>query len=260
MQLILTCPNGPLEVNVKNVTFEIVDRSRASSAAGVVTINRTFGAQNAVSDVDRYRFRLTDDRIALRPHPVCEISPYSNRYYDMPPEDPNSNYNKTIVIVLESPHKDEYLRDVSQPIAPAQGSTGSKIQGYLDCVLRTSPALCDELEDQETRVVLANPIQFQTSLASVIQPSNWQRVRNAVWRKIWSCQSMRDNFNARMESYSPDVIINACTRNLKNEVRTFLYRRFGAPHRYEAHHPSYWNNCTQLWQLNEVGCSCTARE
>ena len=164
----------------------------------------------------------------------------------MPPEDPNSNYNKTIVIVLESPHKDEYLRDVSQPIAPAQGSTGSNIQGYLDCVLRKSPALRDELEDQETRVILANPIQFQTSLASVIQPSDWHRVRNAVWRTIWSCQLMQDDFCARMESYSPDVIINACTSDLKHKIRAYLNGRFSAPHRYEAHHPSVWNSDTQL--------------
>lgn len=250
MKLFLTYPDGQkFEVNVPNVAAKVVDGSRAHYAPDGVVIDHTFGAQNVVPDVDRYRFRLASGRIALRPHPVCETSPCSNRYYDMPPRDPNADYSKTIVIVLESPHKDEYLRDVSQPIAPAQGSTGSNIQGYLDCVLRKSPALCDELEDQETRVVLANPIQFQTSLASVIQPSNWQRVRNAVWKKIWSCQSMRDNFNARMESYSPDVIINACTNNLKDKVRTFLYGRFGAPHRYEAHHPSSWNSRTQLWPV-----------
>lgn len=158
LRLGVTYPNSQaLEANVQGVTVtELVDRTRASSLDGVVTINRTFGAQNVVPDVDRYRLGLADDRVALHPHPVCEVSPCSNRYYDILPEDPTANYCKTIVIVLESPHKDEYLRDVSQHIAPAQGTTGSNIQGWLDFVLRSCPALCDELSER-TRLVICNP-------------------------------------------------------------------------------------------------------
>jgi len=257
MQLILTYTNGQeLEVNVSNVTVEeFVDGARAGYAASApdrVVINRTLGAQNVVPDVDRYRLCRANGRIALRPHAVCEVSPYSNRYYDksvsiirqvvLPPEGPNPDYRKTIVIVLESPHKDEYMRDVSQPIAPAQGSTGSNIQGYLDCVLRKCRALCDELEDEGTRVVLSNPIQFQTSLESVIRWSDWHRVRDAVWGALWNRPVVRNKFRERLVGYSPDIIVNACTGNTrKAQISTFLAKAFRGARRYEADHPAIWH-------------------
>ena len=246
MQLILRCSNGQqLKVNVPSaIVEEFVDGSRARHpppAIDHVVINHAFGVQNVVPDVDRYRFRLAEGRISLRPHPVCTVSRRFNRYYDTPPEGPNACYSKTIVIVLESPHEDEYLHDVSQPIAPAQGSTGSNIQGYLDCVLRKCSALCDELEAEETRVVLANPIQFQTSLASVIRWSDWHPVRDAVWKDIWNLRAIRNEFGARLASYSPNIIINACTAGQKAQIRTFLADCFSNVRRYEAYHPSNWH-------------------
>ena len=60
-----------LPVDVPNFTLEeCVDGSRASSADGVVVIKRTFGAQNVVPDVDRYRLSLRDGRIVLRAYSV----------------------------------------------------------------------------------------------------------------------------------------------------------------------------------------------
>ena len=157
MQLRLHVPyhNTPdLVVEAQNVIVEErVDRTRAiSQDDAVVTITRAFGAQNVVRDVDRYRLSPSDEKITLHPHSVCEVSPCSNRYYDILPEEASVHYNKTVVVILEFPHKDEYLRDVSQPIAPAQGTTGSNVQGWLDCVLRKLPRLRNEMEEN-TRVV-----------------------------------------------------------------------------------------------------------
>ena len=261
LRLSVPCPNTPdLPVEVRNVTVEErVDRTRAISQDDVVmTITRAFGAQNVVPDVDRYRLSLSNNRIALHSHSVCEVSTCSNRYYDVLPEEPNARYSKTIVVILESPHKDEYLRDVSQPIAPAQGATGSNLQGWLDCVLQGCPALCAELEEETTRVVIANPVQYQASLASVIRSSAWRKVRDAVWRALWSCQSIKDDFEARLARYSPDFIINACTHDVnckcssrrhgdaeckKYKVRSFLRRpdHLQAASVYETNHPSSWN-------------------
>ena len=258
LRLSVPYPNTPdLQVEVQNVTVEErVDRTRASSQDDVVvTITRAFGAQNVVPDVDRYRLRLTDDRIALRCHSVREVSPCSNRYCDVLPNDPNAHYSKTIVVVLESPHRDEYSSDVSQPIAPAQCATGSKIKNYLGRVLLSCPTLCTQLEGETTRVILANPVQYQASLASVIRTSAWRRTRDAVWRTLWCCQLIQDNFEARLESYRPDFIINACTHDLrcgrrrcpenteckKHKIRTFLSEHFEDCSRYEAAHPSSWH-------------------
>ena len=263
LRLSVSHPNTlDIEVEVEDVTFEErVDGTRASSQDGVVTITRAFGPQNLVPDVDRYRLYLAEDRVALHPHSVCEVSPWSNRYYDVLPDDPSAHYSKTIVVILESPHKDEYLRDVSQPIAPAQGATGSNVQGWLDRVLRSCSALCTELEEETTRVILANPIQYQASLVSVIRSSCWRRTRDSVWRELWHSQLIRAAFEARLTSYSPDFIINACTHDVgcsrdhcpnnadckKHRIRSFLAGPFEGCSRYEANHPSWWHRHHMLY-------------
>lgn len=243
--------------------IKIVDGRRAIRFCGLVIINDVFGKDNIVPDVDRYRIRLDAGRIVLHPHSQCQVAPCSNRYCDVTAAGPPENCNKTIVIVLESPHKDEYLRDVGQPIAPAQGSTGSNIQGWLDHVLRSCSALCGELS-AGTRVVLSNPVQFQASLASVIDSdSQWGNVRDAVWNVLWDSQStatsqdcgertanasfpIRDCFRHRLRTYNPNYIINACTsatrtmKCMKKSVSSFLRCHFPNCKRYEVGHPSSW--------------------
>ena len=250
--------------------IKIVDGRRAIRFCGLVIINDVFGKDNIVPDVDRYRIRLDAGRIVLHPHSQCQVAPCSNRYYDVTAAGPPENCNKTIVIVLESPHKDEYLRDVGQPIAPAQGSTGSNIQDWLDHVLRSCSALCGELS-AGTRVVLSNPVQFQASLASVINSGSQNRkvrdavrkkIRDAVWKALWNSQPnatsqdcgertanasfpIRDCFEDRLKTYSPDYIINACTstgsmKKMKKSVSSFLRCHFPNCKRYEVGHPSSW--------------------
>lgn len=264
MQLTLnvTYPNRfVLEIEVPD--FTVVDRSRVSDIDGLITVRRTFGSQNIVPDVDRYRLRSDGTQFLLRAHPVCEVSPCSNRYYDLHPEEPNIDYSKTIVVVLESPHRDEYLRNLSEPIAPAQGKTGSNLQDHLGFVLRTCPTLYSGLEG-DTRVVLANPVQFQTSLVSIIRcPGGFKPVRDAVWRGLWNHQlaaynqngerqttndsyPIRDCFEARLGDLAPDYIINACTsetdtmKEMKESVNSFLANNFPSCKRYEVGHPSSW--------------------
>ena len=248
------------DVDKRKVT--IVDDDRAQCTHTGINIRDVFGRYNLVPDVDRYRLRLENDRIAPVSHSECRVAPCSNRYYDHDPAVAKAEEETTIVIILESPHEDEYLRDVSQPIAPAQGATGSNIQGWLDRVLQSCHTLCIELEVGTTRVVLSNPIQYQTSLASVIQLSDWQLVRDAVWAALWSCQLIRDDFKARLESYNPDLIINACTHDdacthnrcaknvgcKKHKIGSFLAEHFGACSRYDAAHPSSWHQHRSLYR------------
>lgn len=257
LRLNVTCPNTQqLNVDVPNVTVEeFVDCHRASYSDDVVVIDHTFGAQNVVPDVDRYRLRLVDGQIALDCHSAREVCPHHNCFYDVLPSNVDASYSKTMAIVLESPHEEEYWDNVSQPIAPAQGQTGLKIKNWLASVLRSCPALIGALEDETTRVVLANPVQFQTSLASVVRWSDWHLVRDAVWRDIWNCQLIQEDFEARLESYSPDIIINACTHDAgckrercgrnadckKHKIRAFLAGLPGDLDPYEIAHPSSWH-------------------
>lgn len=266
LALNLTYPHQRgLMVEPKVGDIRIVDGCRAIRFCGLVIINNAFGKDNIVPDVDRYRIRLDAGRIVLYPHSQCQVAPCSNRYNDVAAAGLQENCDRTIVIVLESPHKDEYLRNVGQPIAPAQGSTGSNIEDWLDHVLRSCSALCRELRAGTTRVVLSNPVQFQASLASVIESgSQWKKVRDAVWKALWDSQPtatsqdcgertanasfpIRDCFEDRLRTYSPDYIINACTstgsmKKMKESVSSFLRCHFPNCKRYEATHPSSWFN------------------
>ena len=273
LALNLTYPHQRgLMVEPKVGGIRIVDGCRAIRFCGLVIINNAFGKDNIVPDVDRYRIHLDADRIMLHPYSQCHVAPCSNRYNDVAAAGLPEDCNKTIVIVLESPHKDEYLCNVGQPIAPAQGSTGSNIQGWLDHVLRSCPALCRELRTGTTRVMLSNPVQFQASLASVINSGSQNRkvrdavrkkIRDAVWKALWDSQPtvtsqdcgertanasfpIRDCFEDRLKTYNPDYIINACTstgsmKKMKESVSSFLRCRFLDCKRYEVNHPSCWH-------------------
>lgn len=269
-----------------NVTYGVQQVQLAATVPAVAAvddtrvscvISDTFGEENVVPDVDRYRLRRQQGQIVLHPHTVREVCSDSNNFCDILPTESNC-YDKTIVVVLESPHKDEYENSatpsgVGQPIAPAQGETGTRIWDLFDRVLRSCPTLCGQLEEH-TRVVISNPVPFQTSLVSVISipPSGCDRrsnarrkreekkLRDAVWGALWEYRAIQDDFQTRLESYCPDFIINACTHDVgcylrrcvtnsrckKHKIRTFLNRHFDVSSRYEVDHPSAWNGDTQL--------------
>ena len=241
---------------------DIDDHDRAHADGDVITINDAFGPANVVPDVDRYRLRLDNGRITLQCHSNCQVAQHLNHYDDLTAVRTESR-NKTIVTVLESPHEDEYGCNIGQPIAPAQGSTGSNIQRWLDAILCSCSALHHELREG-TRVLLSNPVQLQASLASVIDGSrkdkegnmDWQKVRDAVWKALWCVQPIRDDFRNRLEVYRPDFVINACTHDLrcnrkcltatssgcrKRKVHDFLLGAFSSAHIYYANHPSSWH-------------------
>ena len=257
-------------------TVATVDDARVSCV-----IDDTFGEQNVVPDVDRYRLRRQQGQITLLPHTVRGVCPDSNNFCDVPPAEPNVDYDKTIVVVLESPHKDEYENsatptgDVGHPIAPAQGRTGTRMQNFFCGVLRSCPTLYGQLEEH-TRVVISNPVPFQASLVSIVSvPASKndsknaverkrKKLRDAVWSALWEYLPIQDDFQTRLESYCPDFIINACTHEVgcnlqrcvtnnrckKHKIRTFL-NGHDLSNCYEVDHPSVWKSTTQMRPVNE---------
>ena len=212
-------------------------------------------ARNRVCDDDRYRIRSQSNS----PLVCCQR---------------DAAYRQTLVILLESPHKDEYFANcIDRPIAPALGMTGHNIQDYLMDVIHGCPNICQRLGHETTRVIIANPIQFQTSLAAIIrvprqngeskeakkkrQEKN-KKIRDAIWKALWDHKSLRSEFKGRLKRYHPDFIINACTHDLectsnnrpecsmqcrKRKICDFLKQRFTCAHIYAAAHP-----CSTHWK------------
>ena len=211
--------------------------SKATTDGAHITVDGAFGPGNRVCDEDRYRIgRESED-----PLECCES---------------DAHFDQTLVLLLESPHEKEYANGcIDRPLVPALGKTGRNIRDHLMHVIRECNHLysCFE-QDVNVRVMIANPIQFQCSLVSVIkhERGRWGKTRDLVWKTLWSQQSIRDDFRNRLERYHPDFIINACTHDAgckprcpggdpecrKQKIHDFLAERFA--HIYESPHPSGW--------------------
>ena len=107
---------------------------------------------------------------------------------------------KIILIVLESPHKNEF-KGIDGHIAPAIGKTGKYLNDYFNNIIK------DKLGDGKYKVILSNAIQYQCSLGV-----NTNIFRDRIWIKLWLMEDFDKYFIKRLEKYKPDAIINLCTK------------------------------------------------
>ena len=231
-----------------------------------VIVENFFGMNNRVPDVSRYH--IDDDG-----QPV--------RHFDIPESRLQiQRQSGSIVLLLESPYNDEYqFGNINFPIAPANGRTGENIDRCLNTVLSRIRADLIEagLTDAELseagrivpgcHVIISNPIQFQTSLHAIHgEPTQnddhrWATLRNNVWKALWKegegeCRLgyIQLCFRARLNTYRPSVIVNACTGDWcgrrgydpKRLVNIFLARELPNVPRYKTYHPSSWDNCNDI--------------
>lgn len=153
-----------------------------------------------------------------------------------------SQNKKHIVIVLESPHKDEY--EDENFINPALGKTGRMLQEFFtDYNLKN--LFGKEYLKNGYQVILINSIQYQCSLGE--SPEIY---RDKVWRKMWDNNIVKKKFKERVISYCADIIINLCTKSnekpeeRKGSVQTAIEEvKKNADKNiilYEGNHPSSW--------------------
>lgn len=216
-------------------------------AQAAVHVQGMFDDNHRVPDVDRYIVETHSGAHQLNSHHTREFELSS--YSDRTPQ----NTHRNIVVLLESPHKDEYTvtSDTLLPIAPAHGTTGRNIAchlcGYFDVRLNGVPDNYMNLHARDSHVVICNPIQFQASLhAGGLKLTAKSKVK--VWERLWNVPGVQNDFLQRLIHYRPHVIINACTKTGRSDggckklVRTFLHERrdvLPSPcHVYEAPHPS----------------------
>lgn len=179
-----------------------------------VIVTGMFGSCNIVPDVYRYDIRRYQNEFTrFPPRNVCGMNPlrHSN-YYDLPAANDGTS---TLVVVVESPHKDEYCNgNLSCPIAPAQGGTGYGIEHHLSDIANLITCRVPNMGN-EYRVIIANPIPWQASLSSLHEQSPrrspWKNLRDAVWKALWNIDSVKGYFLTRLNNYNPSIVVNACT-------------------------------------------------
>ena len=140
---------------------------------------------------------------------------------------------KTIVIVLESPHKDEFLNNDS--VGVAVGKTGENLFHWLPQVLlnyvpceveeTTAKAKYHGAKDIESGIYairIVNAIQYQCSLGE-----DTEKYRDDIFSKLWDSSMVQNDFIDRLEKSHPDIIINCCTKGnyKKSEEEKELRRK-----------------------------------
>lgn len=147
--------DGNIEVTdfPQDVTLD-PDHPYVSTSEGNVVIDRMFEACMKVPDVYRYKIENDSNLVVRRLYQDKDV----REECDLP----------KIVLLLESPHRDEYCNN--RPCAPAMGTTGRNLDRYLVCVLSK---IEDEIVDG-SMVIISNPVQFQTSLHMILH-DNEQR-------------------------------------------------------------------------------------
>lgn len=233
------------------VLSEIEDEDHVRCENDNVIITGMFGSRNIVPDVHRYNIHRSQNGFTLSPHDVCEVNlRRHNNYMDQPATNDGTD---TLVVVVESPHRSEYYNDdLSSPIAAAQGDTGYGIHHHLAEIVNQIADSVTDIGDVY-RVIIANPICWQTSLSSLHQNSPWDspwtELRDAVCSTLWNLAAVRCDFLTRLCKYSPSIVVNACTggsggSGFNAEVDRFLLcnniisdenRRPRTPH------PCVWN-------------------
>ncbi|MGE8036846.1 hypothetical protein [Lysinibacillus sp. NPDC093692] len=155
----------------------------------------------------------------------------------------SNNFERSIIIILESPHTDEYDSNFI-PIAPAQGTTGINIETYLLKLLKLIKNQSDFFTQQTSlNILIVNPVPFQTSLAYLTNGTKDDDVRDQVWRTIWHSENYQRKFSEKVNNFNNiDLIINACTTNLKSEITNFLINNSNISPIYECSHPSSWHS------------------
>lgn len=152
--------------------------------------------------------------------------------------DHSQGHENSIVVVLESPHKDEY--DPSfQPLEPLTGSR-RVFRAHLPSVLRE---ISRRVQGLRGIVVLSNPVQYQASLARILDSEKIvPAIRDAMWKELYGIARIRQDFLGRLRSYEPRVVINACTAKVKPQITEDILQSgiAIAAHIVETGHPSLW--------------------
>lgn len=155
-----------------------------------------FGSCNTRNPCPDVFFAIIDLR-GKKPHSfkLCSFREFSDSFLD------------EIDMVLESPHIAEYDAN-GNAIAPAQGRTGRNIEKLL---IRHLNAV--RLPKKRYKLRLIEAVSYQCSNGANLKQEAAKR--DCVFKTVWQ-NGGEDDFKTRLQMYSPNVVINACTGGIKN--------------------------------------------
>lgn len=238
-------------LNLKN-KYIVIDHSRQ-----LITIRKSFFKQNKqVQNVTRYYAMVKNSEIDIKKpakHSTFIHSAYSDTFV-------NENEKvKTIGLILESPHIDEYsLEDTKLvPIAPAQGIIGKKIDQNIKPLIQHLFHQRLIEENEVYRICIFFPIPYQTSLFSIHEKkldNSYRELRDKIWLKMWlEIEELKQSFHRTLKSCKKNsILINACTKSIKPFITKELYPYHNKFLLMEINHPTSTSNWVDsLFLIND---------
>lgn len=183
-----------------------------------------------------------------------KVNPSVQQRKDIDYSSPHKKTNRRIIVLLESPHIDEYIPNNANFSGPAMGKTGNRFNNQAIKLFNKFISVMKKAlllsKKEEFDVYFINAIQYQCSLGN----KNFNRdIRDFVFTELWNSKpnSFKDDLIERLNILKPDLIINACTKNLQqtccnkraivNELSGFKYSFISA-----NKHVSCWDKNTNL--------------
>ncbi|WP_020564291.1 hypothetical protein [Methylosarcina fibrata] len=202
----------------------------------LVVKNSFFSDERVVRDAHRYDLRFQNGGWRFTAPGGHALSRFASNQFD---QEPKRRPNQ-ILLLLESPHKDEYSAQVAA--GPALGASGRNIFVYFPThvlpILMSLGLVLDR--DHDYSFCLVNPVQYQASLVDIHKESLVKNLRDKVWMALWP--ECREEFIDRLERYQPAILVNGCTSTVKAELRGLLSSLESAAQRFEVTHPAAWQN------------------
>lgn len=218
---------------------------------GILIENSFFCKSHEVPPVYRYglenvngRFRLTKNNSSTKKY---SKSKYIDRAID------DDNETSSVVIVLESPHADEYTyqNNTLSRIAPAQGRTGDFIEKKFVELLERNNV---KIKTKKSRVIIINPIPIQASAHFLHnQPikGDFKNLRDFIWKTLWQEEYIyKERFLSTLDVLSPFVVFNCCTRFLSEYITSTLSKT--NLNCYKSTHPSSWRYSKNLTAIKLI--------
>jgi hypothetical protein len=208
-------------------------------------LEHAFSWDRRVPDVWRYTLQVRPNK-KPKMQPVAADTTITSRYADRPAldalcvqethlRDKTAVAMRVLLLLLESPHADEYDLDENgrrAPLAPAQNrgvqGAGRGIDKCWQTVIRQL-----DLAEGDYLVIIANPVPYQCSLSTVmprtrlsLKTKEAQAARDHVWESLFALEFMKTDFEMRLLSYEPDIILNCCTDKLQGYVTEVIQGLF----------------------------------